>query len=168
MVNIKSLMMGVTFKAFCSHDNVERRLLGRSFQGNFTGMLYISKFLNKKENLVSVAKQLGEIVRNLHEISLEGTKSFPRDFLAFLKSRRTRIVSIHKVRNFLRIFTDFQKWGSISFDLIDQIDSYLPKEHELDKLITREVLIHADLTDDNILGHFADDEDPQVGWEIIL
>jgi len=97
-----------------------------------------------KENQLDFASRMGKIVKQLHGIPIEGNKVFADDFVNFLQYRRKHIIVIHK------------KWGSVSFDLINQLNGYLPSESEISQLVTRKVLIHADLTDDNILGMYED------------
>ncbi len=90
-----------------------------------------------------IARQMGEMVRALHQLPLPEQGPFPNShepYRQFLADQRAGCVARHR------------EWGTLPERLIDQIEGYLPP---LDALVDQNRpphLIHADLTGDHLLG----------------
>jgi hygromycin-B 7''-O-kinase len=89
------------------------------------------------------AREMGDTVRRIHALPLEGSPVFPNSYesyLRFLEQQRAGVVERQR------------RWGHLPGHLVDQIDAFLPS---LDELVDRRHpphLIHADLTRDHLLG----------------
>ncbi len=99
------------------------------------------------EDRLQAARVLGETVRCIHTLPLDGSPVFPNaheSYLRFLEQQRIGAAARQR------------EWGSLPPGLIDQIDGFLPP---LDTLVDRARpphLIHADLTRDHLLGRWED------------
>lgn len=98
-----------------------------------------------REDRLQAARDLGETVRRLHALPLEGSPVFPNDhgaYLRFLEGQRAGLAG------------RLREWGSLPKRLIDQVEDFMPP---LEALVDRSRpphLIHADLTRDHLLGRF--------------
>lgn len=92
---------------------------------------------------VQIAGELGDMIRRLHSLPLEGSPVFANTHAAyrqFLSEQRADVSE------------RLRAWGSLPERLIAELDHYLPPLDEI--LDTRQPphLIHADLTGDHLLG----------------
>lgn len=92
-----------------------------------------------------VAHQIAILTRRLHTVSLAfkpGLKDAWEPYLSFLHTQRARVVEVYRQSK------------SLPKRLLEQLDSYLLPVEELVNLTARPHLIHADLTQDHLLGEF--------------
>lgn len=120
---------------------------------------------------LGLARELGGLVRSLHEMLLPGKDLLApswENYLSFLAAQRHDCVARHT------------GWGVLPPKLLAQIDAYLPPVESLVNLQARPILTHADLTRDHILGDmmdgrwqtraiidFGDARVADIGWELI-
>ncbi len=99
------------------------------------------------EDWLRIAREVGEIARRLHALPLRGSPVFPDTHAAYWQFlRRQRAVCVDNHR----------EWGSLPPRLIEQIEGFLPP---LEALVDRgrpAHLIHADMTEDHLLGNIVD------------
>jgi hygromycin-B 7''-O-kinase len=100
-----------------------------------------------EEDWLRIAREMGEIARRLHALPLRGSPVFPDShdpYFQFLQERRDACTANHR------------QWGSLPERLVAQIVRFLPP---LETLVDRgrpAHLIHADLTEDHLLGRIVD------------
>jgi hygromycin-B 7''-O-kinase len=96
----------------------------------------------RPDDRLALARWVGEIVRRVHAAPLDDSQLFPPTWVAYLarlREQREGCAARHA------------GWGNLPPHLIGQIDAYLPPVETLIER-PRPHLIHADLTDDHILG----------------
>jgi hygromycin-B 7''-O-kinase len=99
-----------------------------------------------QEDWLRIAREMGEMIRRLHALPLQGSPVFPDhldDYAQFLETQRVRCLANHR------------EWGALPARLIEQIEQYLPAPHILVNRSQPPHLIHADLTEDHLLGRIA-------------
>ncbi|MCP2261624.1 hygromycin-B 7''-O-kinase [Streptoalloteichus tenebrarius] len=98
---------------------------------------------------VALAHRIGQLVRQLHDLPLDGTEMLPARADAFaevLRERRAATVADHR------------EWGYLSPKLLDQVEDFLP---DVDSLLAgrKPVFVHGDLHGTNV---FVDSERGEV------
>lgn len=95
------------------------------------------------EDRLRAARELGDTVRRIHALPLQGSTVFPNSFetyLRFLEDQRVEVAARH------------YQWSSLPAHLVAQIDAFLPPLDTLLGSARTPHLIHADLTRDHLLG----------------
>ena len=98
-----------------------------------------------KHNLVA---EMGQVVRAIHHISLQGSTVFPprwQGFLDFLDAQRQACYERHRA------------WGSLPPRLLRQLEEFLLPTSSLVDVSYPPHLVHADITRDHLLGVLAGD-----------
>ncbi len=97
------------------------------------------------EDRLLAARELGETVRRIHALVLEGSPVFPnthQPYQRFLEQQRAGVEARHR------------EWDSLPPRLIEQIHDFLPPSEALVDHARAPHLIHADLTRDHLLGRW--------------
>jgi aminoglycoside phosphotransferase (APT) family kinase protein len=90
-----------------------------------------------------IASDLGWITRCIHELSLGGSRIFKESWQGYAGFLERQTAGCQQKQ---------QAWGSLPAHLIDQIGDYLLPPEELIDWSRKPHLIHADLTQDHLLG----------------
>jgi hygromycin-B 7''-O-kinase len=102
----------------------------------------------RPDDLIQVARDLGVIVRRLHQLPLADTPPhLPtwQRYHAFLQELTQTCYARHR------------EWGGLPEHLLERLDSYLLPPDQLIDFTARPHLIHADITADHILGRLEGD-----------
>jgi len=105
------------------------------------------------EDKLRIAIWMGEFTRRLHSLALGGSLFFQPDWKAFLTLLEQQRASCQ---------ANHHEWASLPGPLIAQIEDYLLPLDQLVDLTALPYLIHADLTQDHLLGRLVDG-----GWETL-
>jgi len=104
-------------------------------------------------DLIPLAQWLGRILFQLHKLPLENSTYYRLSwdpFISFIKEQRNKCLKNH------------QKWGTLSYTLLEQIEKYLPSENEISNCLIRiekpPIFLHGDLTDENIIGKLKEQD----------
>jgi hygromycin-B 7''-O-kinase len=95
------------------------------------------------QNRLRAARELGDTVRRIHALPLQGSPVFPNShapYLRFLEQQRAGVVERQRA------------WGSLPSHLLAGIDEFIPPPEALVDRTRSPHLIHADLTRDHLLG----------------
>ena len=92
---------------------------------------------------VALAHELGGLVRRLHNLSLEDARVLRPSWDAFAGFLRERLE---------RCRTNHAEWGSLPEHMLPHISDYLPSLNELVPREGQPSLLHADVTEDHVLG----------------
>ncbi len=93
------------------------------------------------------ARELGDTVRRIHALPLQGSPVFPNSkapYLCFLEQQRAGVVERQRA------------WGSLPAHLLAGVEEFIPPLEELADRTRPPHLIHADLTRDHLLGRLED------------
>lgn len=93
---------------------------------------------------LALAAYVGDAVRRLHALPVDGLAATLGDFTAFIQARRAACAA------------DLAAWGRLPPHLIAGLDAYLPPVAEIAAWLAPPRLIHADLTRDHVLGERVD------------
>lgn len=100
----------------------------------------------RQADWLRIAREVGQIVKRLHALPLEGSTVFANDVSAytqFLQVQRANCSANHR------------QWGTLPTHLVEQVEDFLPP---LDTLVDHHRpahLIHADLNQDHLLGRIT-------------
>jgi hypothetical protein len=107
-------------------------------------------------DMVHVAQWLGRVLKVVHHLPIEKTDCYIRawdNFVEFITKQRLKLHKCH------------QLWGTLPYHLLDQVESYVKDASELVKLINTDqqpLLLHGDLTDENLIGRLEDIDQEEV------
>jgi hygromycin-B 7''-O-kinase len=99
------------------------------------------------DDLMLLAKDIGVILRKLHQLPLDETPPLAGNWQAYRGFLQEQFESCH---------SRHREWGTLPKHLLAQLDSYvLPPDQMIDEQATP-FLIHGDMTADHILGRLED------------